>query len=254
MSKPMIEPMTEPMIEPDLAEPFDTWRVRRTPQTAQALLQKLEPVRRAALTTYGGPAGATSPTLGSRAKLIMLDALERYDPTRSSMKTFMMSHLQGLRRASVREGRVVSAPEQVLLDSSRLAEATNELSDRLGRDPSDSELADHVGMSLKRIAHVRRLKPSVAEGGLATLEDGMSTPYAPAVDLRGREHSLYEFLYHGADPVDQLIMEHTLGLHGKPRLQNQQLAAKLRLSPGAVSQRKARLQAALHSLSDTLAF
>lgn len=36
-----------------------------------------------------------------------------------------------------------------------------------------------------------------------------------------------------------------MGLHGKPILQNQAIAAKLGISPGAVSQRKARIQAKL---------
>lgn len=244
----------ESLLEPEFAGPYNTWRVRRTPQTAQDVLTALEPVRRAALTTYGGPAGQASPTLGGKAKLLMLDALDRYDPAKSKLKTYMMSHLQGLRRAAARETRIVRAPEQMLLDASHLAEAGNLLADRLGREPSDAELADHTGLSPKRIAYVRKLRPATSEGAMARAGDPAGQAYEPAVELRGREQSLLEFAYHGASPTDQLILEYTLGLHGKPRLQNQELAAKLRLSPGAVSQRKAKLQAALHALSDTLTF
>jgi DNA-binding NarL/FixJ family response regulator len=41
-------------------------------------------------------------------------------------------------------------------------------------------------------------------------------------------------------------MEHTLGLHGKKVLSNQEIARKLRLTPGAVSQRKATIQQLLN--------
>ena len=239
------------LLEDDFREPFTAWKAAPGPLTNGPMLKALHPTIEGAIRTH---VGEPNPLLMSRARLMTLEGLGSYDPKRGRLQTHLYNHLQGLKRVNRQQATILKVPERISLDRYHLENATQELSHQLGREPTDSELADHVGMSLKRIAHVRRLKPSVAEGGLATLEDGMSTPYAPAVDLRGREHSLYEFLYHGADPVDQLIMEHTLGLHGKPRLQNQQLAAKLRLSPGAVSQRKARLQAALHSLSDTLAF
>jgi DNA-binding NarL/FixJ family response regulator len=51
-----------------------------------------------------------------------------------------------------------------------------------------------------------------------------------------------------------VILEHALGLHGKPVLQNQQIAKKLRLSPGAVSQRKAKIQAKLNLQDDLHVF
>jgi DNA-binding NarL/FixJ family response regulator len=41
-------------------------------------------------------------------------------------------------------------------------------------------------------------------------------------------------------------MEHTVGLHGKKVLPKQGIAAKLNLSPGAISQRAAKIQEKLN--------
>jgi len=44
-----------------------------------------------------------------------------------------------------------------------------------------------------------------------------------------------------SDPVTQKIIEHTYGLFGKPILPVQQIAKKLKLSPGRISQIKNKI-------------
>jgi hypothetical protein len=65
------------------------------------------------------------------------------------------------------------------------------------------------------------------------------------------QESWHEFVYHDLDPIDQVILEHSLGLHGKQVLPNQDIARKLKLSPGAISQRKVRIQDQLNALPQT---
>lgn len=139
----------------------------------------------------------------------------------------------------------MSIPEQVALDLGHVRESENFLRDKLGRDPSDSELADHTGLSLRRLTYVRRARPAYAEGSMVRpTEDGGDDLYSPAVRSRGNGalQQWHEFVYHDLDARDQLIMEHTLGMHGKRVLSNQDVAKRLGISPGAVSQRKARIQ------------
>jgi DNA-directed RNA polymerase specialized sigma subunit len=45
-------------------------------------------------------------------------------------------------------------------------------------------------------------------------------------------------------------MEHTLGLNGKKVLANTEVAKRLSISPGAVSQRKSRIQSRLDEFYD----
>jgi hypothetical protein len=51
-----------------------------------------------------------------------------------------------------------------------------------------------------------------------------------------------EAVYLDQSPVDQVILQHSFGLHGRPVLSGEEVARMLNLSPGSVSQRKARLQ------------
>jgi len=228
------------LLEPEFKEHFDTWKATPNPQTTGNLLKVVDPVIDSALKTYAGR--ATSPTLRSKAKLLAVDAFQRYDPSRAKLRTHLMSHLQGLRRASAQESQIISIPERVGLDLHRLRMSENELRDKLGRDPSDMELADHTSLSRKRIEYIRKAQPGLAEGALAP-EGEADEGQGIGPGVVGPENNTWvNFIYHDLSPVDQVIMEHTLGLHGKPVLPKQHIAAKLRLSPGAISQRAAKIQ------------
>ncbi len=235
------------LLEPDFKPHFDTWRADPSPKNSSALLQATAPVLDSALRSYGG--SNPSPTLKSRAKLMALDAMKTYDPTRAKLRTHLMVQLQGLRRHSARESQMVSLPERVGLDMHRLSQAENELRDELSRDPSDTELMEHTGLSLKRLQHIRQAKPAYAEGFIHSRTASEENPGGmdPAVMAgAGDDAAWNEFVYHDVDPTDQLIMEHTLGLHGKPVLPKQEIARRAGISPAAISQRAARLQEKLN--------
>lgn len=238
--------MPDSFLEEQFAEPYQAWKADPTPRTRAGLLHAVDPVVRSALRSYAG--SAASPALYGRAKVMTLQAVEKYDPSRAGLKTHLMTQLQGLRRHAQRAQNVLSIPERVRLDRQHLDSSFTELRDQLGRDPSDLELADKVGLSLKRIAHVRKAVPGYAESQLRDLgEEGESVTAAPAV--RGGpedDRAWLEFVYHSVQPLDQLILEHTMGMNGKAVLSNQDLARRLRVTPSAVSQRKAKLQGYLN--------
>ena len=242
------------LLEPEFQPHFDAWRADPSPQKAQTLLQATKPIIDSAVRSYGGT--NPSPTLNSRAKLLALDAFTRYDPMRAKLRTHMMVHLQGLRRHAAREQQVIPLPERVGLDLFRLNQYENELRDKFNRDPSDMELSQHSGLSLKRIGYIRQAKPSYAEGTIAasTLGDDDQGGFSPAVLGVGDSGHWNEFVYHDLDPSDQVIMEHTLGMHGKRVLPKQEIARRLGISPGAVSQRAARIQEKLNQREDVSLF
>jgi DNA-directed RNA polymerase specialized sigma subunit len=232
--------MPELKLEQEFQQPYNEWKTTPNQRTTGALLKAVDPILESAIKTYGGR--VHSPNLRSQAKLMALDAFQRYDPTRAKLRTHLMSHLQGLRRVAAQEGQIIHIPERVGLDLHRLRVAEAELRDIYGRDPSDMELADHTGLSRKRITYIRKALPGISEGsisGVPTEEDQINI--GPAVHSPA-DQAWYDFVYHDLHPVDQVIMEHTLGLHGKQILSKQQIANKLRLSPGAISQRASKIQ------------
>ncbi len=230
------------MLEPEYAEPFAAWQTKPGPETAADMLHLLDPVIRKAAVTYGGAQG--SPNIYSKARQLALGALPRYDPSQASLRTFLSAQFRGLQRTTHTEGQAISIPEQVRLDRQHVWEVTERLKDELAREPSTRELADHTGLSMKRLAHIRKAHPGMAEGGMRSRdEEGGEAVYQPGVLDQGQGAAAWaQFIYHSLHPTDQVILEHTIGLHGQPVLPNQQIARKLGITPSAISQRKVRIQ------------
>ncbi len=230
-------------LEAEFNKPYTAWKSAPSPRTTGDMLRAVDPIINKGLSSYAG-AGRTSPVLRSHAKQIAISALESYDPKRAKLQTHLLTHLQGLQRVASQQRRVLSIPERVLLDRYHLSEDTANLQDMLGRDPSDKELADRSGLSLKRIEYIRRLNTPLSEGSFSANAEGLSLP-APAVQQQETD-TWVEFVYGDLNDIDKKILEHTLGLHGSRQLSSQQIAQKLRISAGAVSQRAERIQKKLN--------
>lgn len=229
-------------LEPDYADAFQAWKASPTPATNSKLLTAVHPVIQTALQSYGG-SSAASPTLRSKARQMALHAFQSYDPSRGRLRTHLLSQLQSLRRAAAKEQNIIGLPEQVGLDYQHLTQAENELRDQLGRDPSDAETADHTGLSFKRLAYIRQARMPVAEG-TSEVPDAEGNMSSPASALPGADDSLawQEFVYHDLGTTDKVIMDYVLGRHGSPRLPPGEIAKRLGITVGAVSQRTAKMQ------------
>ena len=80
--------------------------------------------------------------------------------------------------------------------------------------------------------------------------DAESAGFMPNVVPDDDGDSWAEFVYFDMDAVNKKIMEWTLGLHGSDTFSNIEIARKLRLTPGAVSQRKQSIQKILNQRQD----
>lgn len=232
-------------VSDDFPTIYSTWQTAKTPENNTKILQALHPVIETAVSSYGGQA---SPNLASRAKLMALKALDTYDPKRGNVRTHLLSQLQGLRRFAAKEQNIIAIPEQVGLDFQHMQSAENELRDSLSRDPTDDELADATGLSVKRIRKIRTFHQPVATGStvIETGEDNMSGDIASTVPNQNRAADAWsEFVYGDLTPTDKLIMDMSLGRNGRRKASTQEIARRLNITPGAVSQRAAKIQAML---------
>ena len=231
----------------DFMPAYQSWQTTRSPETNTALLKTLQPVLDTAVTSYAG--GNQSPTIKSRAKIMALKAMESFDPQKGNVRTHLLSQLQSLRRLSAQEQNIIHIPEQVGLDFQNLNESENELRDALGRDPTDEELSNHTNLSLRRIRKIRRFHQPVSEGTVMGQESEENDPTDIASQVPGSSNRAADawmnFVYDDLGPTDKLIMDMTLGRNGKRRAATQDIARKLGVSPGAVSQRAAKIQAML---------
>lgn len=222
------------LLEPEYHESFMRYKQAPTPEHASHLLTSLSPVLDEALRSYGGTE-ADSVTAKAKAKLFALEAIGRYDPARAKLRTHLLSHLRGLRRSVERSTSGVYVPEQWRIDSRHVNAAYTDARDELGREPSDAEIGDRIGMPVARVRKARGVPGVLA-----------SSQFDSGIASERPDHKAWgqwvEGIYHDLNPIDQVILEHSFGLHGRPVLAAGQIAEKVNLSPGAISQRKSRIQ------------
>lgn len=229
-----------PKKKPSLDEVYSQWRMAPTPVNMAELLESAKPVMNSALTTY---AGGSKAYMG-HAKLLAAKAFKTYDPTRGvKLHTHLITQLQPLMRTAREHNMPVYIPERVSIEGAHLRRAERELNEKLGRDPSEIELADHTGLSHKRIAHIRTFnRGDVPESGLTMQsEDGEGEVFHPAMETRDHNKVYLEYVHHDLDPLNQKIMEWKTGLYGNKMLSNNDIAKRLKLSPAAISQRSAKI-------------
>lgn len=230
-------------IPDDFDEIHANWMKHRTPEYNTQILEAVQPIIDTAIQSYVGP--NANQTIRTQAKLMALRALETYDPTKGNVRNHLLSQLQSLRRYAAKQQNIIDIPEQVGLDYQALQEATNELRDTLGREPTDDELADHTGMSKRRIKKIRSFNQPVSEGATHNETDENSSGGDTASNIPGQDpgaEAWLDFVYDDLSDTDKLIMDMMLGRNGRKKASVKEIAEALNISPSAVSQRAAKIQ------------
>lgn len=242
--KPVPAAPTQPVdsrLEPDFVDPYNAWKADPSPAQNAAMLKALHPVIEGAVRTH---VGEPHPLIMGRARRMTLEGLKGYDPARGRLQTHLYNHLQGLKRVARQQSVVLKVPERVQLDRQLLQTAEQDLAHRLGREPTDDELADHTGFSPRRLARVRSYNPAVAEGTVESAHPEAQEVFG-GTRLPGQRQKLppwHAVIYDELSPFDRKVMEYAFGLNGRRPLANQDIARKLGRSPGLISQRKAHIQ------------
>jgi DNA-directed RNA polymerase specialized sigma subunit len=226
-----------------MEEAYELWRKDPSPERMGELLDKADPVLRSALQSYAGGNDA----LRSKARKLAVGAFQTYDPKKGAkLRTHVMTQLQPLTREARVYSQTVRIPERVSLDLYKVRQEGQKLRDKLGRDASDQELSDAAGLPVRRLAHVRAFERGErAESGLVDSEGALTYPGTSKIDP---DQILLEYVHHDLTPVDQQILEWRTGLNGKEQLTNNEIARRLNLTPGAISQRAARIAGRINEL------
>lgn len=207
------------------------------PLSVSSFLDTYDPVIRSAMQTYAG--SNPSPVVYGRARVLATKAFKTYDPSRgTTMKSYLMTQLQPLTQFARQASAPFSVPDQVRRQLLQLTTTEQEFTEMNGRDPSDIELADKMGLSVARIRKIRRF--AVPTVGAEQFGEGASDP---AVSEASPMDAWMDYVYYDLDPIGRKIMEWKTGRYGHPVLPNVQIARRLRITPSAVTQRLAGIQA-----------
>jgi RNA polymerase primary sigma factor len=126
-----------------------------------------------------------------------------------------------------------------------------EFADTEGRDPTDEELSDHIGISVQRIKNVRKMvRASVSEGGMSEPADEDSIAASPGVSTANKLTVAEEAVYDSLSPRDKAIFDWKTGKNGKTLLSNQVIAQRLGVTPALISQRSQQIAMQIQDLHD----
>ena len=208
---------------------YTTWSSSPSPENTSALLHDLSNTISGALKSYGG--GDVRNT--TRARILAMKAIKSYDPKKGvQLNTHIMSQLQALNRTARQRQNMIHLPENIYFNQRAINEARKEYMHKYNREPTDTALADSVGLSVKQIQKASQHK--------------QATPSSFAVSEKGddmvhKDRDYYDiwvdYVYNDMDDKDRKIFEGVSGYNGKKIKPKQILAKELKMTPAAISYR-----------------
>jgi DNA-directed RNA polymerase specialized sigma subunit len=181
-----------------------------------------------------------------------VDAIQRYKPQgggTGGIHAYVMTTLRGLQRSAAKITQPMAPAPDARQQNAKFFAKIQELTDDLGREPSDEELQDALNIPMKQVLKLRRrvraqLPLSMWEAKFDD-EDGEGSSDLLATSKREPYDDWMDAVYHDLGSLDRLIMQYRSGYRGAPVLSNQDIAKRLNMSPVGVSNRAKVIQAKL---------
>jgi RNA polymerase primary sigma factor len=224
---------------------FDNWQRDPTPDNMAKILDTLAPTITSEIQRYTGP----KPLLRSKAKYLATKAVKTYDPTKGAqLRSWVVTQLQPLSRYG-QQLRPVRSSELAIRQAAEVDTQRRRLALELDRDPTDAELADRVGISVRRIKRLRdTVRPAMAESMM--INEDTEEISLPAVAAGNTLDFASEAVYSGLSERERKIFDWKTGMHGQSVLSNQEVARRLGITPAAISQITANIAAAIRKATE----
>lgn len=216
------------------SDAYARWRADPTPANMNAVLDDLSTTINAEIQRFSGP----KPLLKSRARALAVKAVRTYDPASGAkLRSWVTTQLMPLSRYN-NVLKPVYAPEDVARKAYAVSAARASFLDEHGRDPTDEELADEIGISVKRLRGIAGRVPAIINEPDADPESDDAAQEL-AVYTSNPVRDAQDAVYASLDSRDKAIFDGRTGLHGAKAMSGKALADMLHVSPAFVSQRAA---------------
>jgi len=132
--------------------------------------------------------------LVSEGNIGLMKAVERFDPAKGGkLSTYAAWWIkQSIKRALANQSKTIRLPVHLVDKISKMNRVASQMSEELGREPTDDELAEEVGLSTRTISQLKTasIRPSSLN---APLSDDDSTEFGEMVGDEGAR-TPFEFL------------------------------------------------------------
>lgn len=128
------------------ADAYAHWKATGDKDSLGLLMRQLHPVIYSQVERVSGTLPKAA--LSAEAKKWTFKAIESYDPSKeASLSTHVLNYLPKVRRLNYKFQNSARLPENLQLQYSNFQNSVSHLQETLGRDPSDEEIAKHIGWS-----------------------------------------------------------------------------------------------------------